>query len=167
MTTALIVASLALPPLGLLGYLYRRYRGVDTDMGFLAFYARLVRGKGVVTVGPARVDRILSSVDGVGVVVDLRAPVGGEAAPVAGAVAHPFDDFLRDVVVDGAYGDRREGDLVLVCDHGHLSRIAGDLLVEEEGFERVLSLGGGTEALARYRAAAQRACCSRASLSTP
>lgn len=160
-TVAIIIAAVLTSASAVVaGYLYHRYRKVDTEMGYLAFYWRLARGRGVHHIGPRQLDRRLADEDPDRVYVDLRAPDRYAKVSIPGVPSHPFDDFLKAVVVDGAHADDKHKELVLICDTGHLSVIAGDLLVEDEGFERVSSLEGGVEAYQKYRAAQADACCS-------
>ncbi len=146
------------------GYLYWRYSAIGTDMGALTFYWRLIRGKGVRTVGPAQLDRMLAEEGVQRVFVDLRAPDHRAEYPIEGLTPHPFDDFLKDVVVDGAYTGDRSREVVLLCDTGHMSVVAGDILVADEGFEAVYSLKGGTKGYERYRGAACKPCSSVTSM---
>lgn len=50
------------------------------------------------------------------------------------------------------------GDLLL-CDSGHMSRAAGEILAEEEGFTRVFSLRGGTRRWRKWHESRTQACC--------
>ena len=86
--------------------------------------------------------------------IDLRDGARYAQGHVAGAVHHQFDDFLRAVVVEGAYDEhRRTGrEVVLVCDTGHMSRVAGEILVEDEGFANVVNLRGGMHRWQRWQA---------------
>ncbi len=160
MTTFFVICGATILLTALLcGYLHHRYAQIGTDMGALRFYWRLLRGRGVRSIGPRQFDRMLAEEHADRVYVDLRAPDRSVTAPLHGIPSHPFDDFLKDVVVHGAYADAKAQELVLICDTGHMSVVAGDVLVEDEGFSRVSSLKGGVEGYRRYRRVAAKACC--------
>ena len=58
-------------------------------------------------------------------------------------IHRPFDDFLREIVAEGRFRDYKEEDVVLICDTGHLSRVAGEVLGLDLGYKNVFSLKGG------------------------
>jgi len=43
--------------------------------------------------------------------------------------------------VDERYA--KDEELILVCDHGHMSKVAASILGEDEGFTDVVDLAGG------------------------
>lgn len=134
------------------------YRRTGIHMGALEFFTRLVRARGVHIIGPAGLQRMLSAGSDL-LLIDLREPDRFTAWHMAGAVGHPFDDFLREVVVEDRYAEWRERVVVLVCDTGHMSRVAGEILAEEEGFTAVYSLRGGTRRWRQWQDAMARSCC--------
>ena len=61
--------------------------------------------------------------------------------------------------MDDRYAAWRERRVVLVCDTGHMSRAAGEILVEEEGYAAVYSLRGGTRRWRKWQERRTRSCC--------
>ena len=41
--------------------------------------------------------------------------------------------------------------MILICDHGLKSKVAADILGEDEGFSSVVSLRGGMEAWEKFK----------------
>ena len=66
------------------------------------------------------------------------------------SISNPFDDFLKDVLVEEKYSDYLDKEIVLVCDTGHMSRVAASVLAEE-GFNKVYSLKRGMRRWQRWQ----------------
>ncbi len=138
----------------------RRLRSAGTTIGMRTVVRRMLLGRGYMSVSAAELHRWLENPDVSLSVVDLRDGRRFDEGSIDGAVSRPMDDFLRDVVVDGVYDDARDQRLVLVCDHGHLSRVAGAILAEDEGFTQVYNLRGGIAAWDRLSDGRRQRCCS-------
>jgi rhodanese-related sulfurtransferase len=128
----------------------RRFRKADVDMGAREFFIRMLRGRGFSNISPAalasRLKRGVSEV----LLVDLRAPQQYAEGHINDVLHRPFDDFLREVVVDDKYADYRNKEVILICDTGHMSRVAGEIMAEDEGFKRVVNLRGGMKQWQRW-----------------
>lgn len=125
-----------------------------TSMSAREFFTRMLRRAHYANISPATLHRRLATGHDRPLIIDLRDGARYAQGHVAGAVHHQFDDFLRAVVVEGAYDEhRRTGrEVVLVCDTGHMSRVAGEILVEDEGFANVVNLRGGMHRWQRWQA---------------
>lgn len=117
-------------------------RKLKTEIGLKEFYKNLLFGQGYKQISPLQLIEKLKREDNTVLVVDIRDSEKFNAGHIKGAVSSPFDDFLKQVLVDGKYDDLHHKDIVLVCDTGHMSRVAGSLLAEE-GFKSVYSLRNG------------------------
>lgn len=115
------------------------------QMGVLEFLGRLLRARGVRTVTARHLSAALAG-NAPPLVIDVREPSKRERGLIPNALTIPFDDFLREVVVDGRFTEDKTREIVLVCDHGNVSRVAGDVLAEDEGFTQVSSVRGGMSA---------------------
>jgi len=83
-------------------------------------------------------------------VIDLREKEQFEKGNIETAISNPFDAFLKSVLVDQKYADYLDKEIVLVCDTGHMSRVAGAILAEE-GFKKVYSLSRGMRRWKRWQ----------------
>ncbi len=131
-------------------FLTRRIRSGGTDMGLLEFLRHLLLGKGYGALSVAQLHRRLGDGLGDAVLVDLRDPSKTAQGHIDGARLRPMDDFLRDVVVDEVFGDRKDTEIILICDTDHMSRVVAAILAEDEGYRRVSSVRGGMEAWAAF-----------------
>lgn len=150
MMTMILISSAVLAVLFLVWLAVRiGLRHGGSTMPVRRFLGRLVGGGGYRSVGPAA----LAGRDqaGGGYFIDLREPSRFDAGHLPGAQSVPFDDFLRRVVVEGFLAERRHDEVVLVCDNGHMSRVAAAVLAEDEGFTNVVNLRGGMAAWERWR----------------
>lgn len=125
-----------------------------TTMAAGEFFARMLRKARYEGIGPAALDRRLAVDHDGAVIVDLREHASYAKGHIDGAVHHLFDDFLKALVVDRAYDEHRRQDreIILVCDTGHMSRVASEILVEDEGFKNVVNLRGGMQRWDRWQA---------------
>jgi rhodanese-related sulfurtransferase len=126
-----------------------RFKLARIDMGFVEFSRRLLRGGAYKNIAPEEFDSILRTGHKKLQIIDLRDAKVASAAPIPNSLASPFDDFLRDVVLESKYGP--DDPIVLACDTGHMSRVAADILVEDESFTDVSNLEGGYENWKRWR----------------
>lgn len=137
-----------------------RFKRADVDMGAREFFTRMIRGRGFANISPAALDSRLKRGTGELLLVDLREPKHFAEGDIAGVLHRPFDDFLREVVVDDKYADYRDKDVILICDTGLMSRVAGEIMAEDEGFSRVANLKGGMKQWQRWLdRQRQPACC--------
>lgn len=144
-------AASLLAALGMLAVI--RFRKARIGMDVAEFFTRLFRGKGFENLGPESLQERFEQPDWGGLIVDLRDPMNFRQGHIPGAIHRPFDDFLREAVAEGRYGEYRERDIVLVCDTGHLSRVAGEVLGLDLGFTRVFNLRGGMKRWWRWKGA--------------
>ncbi len=114
---------------------------VKMEMGLKDFIYHLFLGKGYFELTPAKLSEEMELNPDL-LIVDLREEEKYKKDHIEGAVLHPFDDFLKSVLVDGEYNEFKKKKLVLVCDTGHKSRVAASILAEE-GFENAFSLTRG------------------------
>jgi rhodanese-related sulfurtransferase len=158
----LMVGAAALATVGLVAGRFKKAR-LDIDM--LDFFKRLLFGKGYENISPAELSERIAAGD-VGLrLVDLREGPKFYLGHILGSESKPFDDFLKEVVVDGLFKDDLDREIVLICDTGHLSRVAASILAEEEGFTNLYSLKGGIKNWARWNEKEARKqkhrCCER------
>jgi rhodanese-related sulfurtransferase len=73
-----------------------------------------------------------------------------EKGNIETAISVPFDAFIKSVLVDQKYADYLDKEIVLVCDTGHMSRVAGAILAEE-GFKNIYSLSRGMRRWNRWQ----------------
>jgi len=83
-------------------------------------------------------------------VIDLREKEQFEKGNIETAISAPFDAFIKSVLVDQKYADYLDKEIVLVCDTGHMSRVAGAILAEE-GFKNIYSLSRGMRRWNRWQ----------------
>ncbi len=120
-----------------------RFKKANIAMDATEFFTRLIWGRGFSELGPETLHRRLKTQDAETLLVDLREPRNFVEGHIEGVTHRPFDDFLREVVAEGQFEEYREKDVVLICDTGHMSRVAGEILGQDLGFTRVFSLKGG------------------------
>ena len=113
----------------------------EMEMGLKDFIRHLFFGKGFTELTPPQLSEEMALKQGL-MIVDLRDKRKYKRNHIKGAVSHPFDDFLKSVLIDGEYQEFKTKDLVLVCDTGHQSQVAASILAEE-GFVHVTSLSRG------------------------
>ncbi|MBC8180423.1 rhodanese-like domain-containing protein, partial [candidate division KSB1 bacterium] len=112
------------------------------DMGPKEFIKHLMFGKGYDELTPPQLSQKLGLPGKEPLIIDLRDKHKFKLGHISGAVLHPFDDFLRNVLIDGGYLAYKDKPVVLVCDTGHQSRVAASVLADEE-FLKVSSLKRG------------------------
>lgn len=113
----------------------------EMEMGLKDFIRRLFFGKWYVQLTPPELSKKIAFHQDL-LIIDLRDKRKYQQNYIGEAVSHPFDDFLKSILVDGRYVEFKSKDLVLVCDTGQQSRVAADILAEE-GFAHVASLNRG------------------------
>jgi len=112
------------------------------EMDLAAFLKQLFWGKGYENITPPQLSEIVEKRANGLLVIDLREKERFEQGHIKTAISNPFDAFLKSVLVDRKYEDYLEKEIVLVCDTGHMSRVAGSILAGE-GFKKVYSLSRG------------------------
>ncbi len=122
---------------------------VKMEMGMKEFIRHLLFGKGYYELTPPTLSEWMALNPDL-LIVDLRDEEKYEKGHIEGAVPSPFDNFLKSILVDGEYGEFKEKKLTLVCDTGHKSRVAADILAEE-GFVKAYSLKRGMRRWNRWR----------------
>ena len=136
-----------------------KFKLAKIDMTFFEFTHRLLRGGGYKNVSPSEFDDLIWSSNSSIQIVDLRDKKSSEAKPVPGSISSPFDDLLKEVAVEKRYDPNNP--IVLVCDTGQMSRVAANILVEDEAFIEVYNLRGGVAAWKKWQQRARRrsSCC--------
>jgi len=122
---------------------------VKMEMGAREFLRHLLFGRGYFEMTPPDLAEQMSRHPDL-LMVDLRGERKYEAGHIQGTVSHPFDDFLKSILMDGKYRESRQHRLVLVCDTGHKSRVAASVLAGE-GFSKVYSLNRGMRRWERWQ----------------
>jgi len=148
--------GIALP--GLLSA-FVRFKLAKIDMTLFEFARRLIRGRGDKKISPGEFDDMRRLGREAPVIVHLRDRKAAQARPLPNAISSPFDEFLKDVVVEGRYSPANP--IVLVCDTGQMSRVAANILVEDEAFKDVYNLNGGTARWEKWQLGTSResGCC--------
>jgi rhodanese-related sulfurtransferase len=112
------------------------------EMGPKEFLKHLMFGKGYGELTPPQLRLKLESPEKKPLIIDLRDKHKFRKGHIGGAVLHPFDDLLRQILMDDGYRGYKESPIVLVCDTGHQSRVAASVMADE-GFLKVSSLKRG------------------------
>ncbi len=119
-----------------------KFKLARLDMTFVEFSRRLIAGGGFKNITVQELDRMHRSDRSVFTIIDLRNRKA-ETKLFLDSIPSPFDEFLKDVVMGRKY--EPEKPIVLACDTGQMSRVAANILVEDEGFSNVYNLSGGIE----------------------
>jgi rhodanese-related sulfurtransferase len=147
--------------ISLLGFLlaFLKFKLAKLDMTFFEFSRRLIRGGGYKKISPQEFEEMRRSGIESPAIVDLRDRKAAQAKPIPNSISSPFDEFLKEVVVERRY--RPDNPIVLVCDTGQMSRVAANILVEDEDFTDVYNLNGGVARWERWqrREVTQSGCC--------
>jgi rhodanese-related sulfurtransferase len=133
-----------------------RFRKAGISMDVWEFFTRLIRGRGFSQLEPSVLNRMLEEADPVPLMVDLREPGAFARGRIPGVIHRPFDDFLREVVAEERFEGHKDSDVVLICDTGQMSRVAGEILALDLGFTRVHNLRGGMKRWWSYESAMAR-----------
>ena len=120
------------------------------EMGMVEFLKQLFWGKGYDNITPPQLSEKAEKRGNDFLVIDLREKEQFEKGSIETAISNPFDAFLKSVLVDQKYADYLDKEIVLVCDTGHMSRVAGAILAEE-GFKKTYSLSGGMRRWNRWQ----------------
>ena len=120
---------------------FRNSSKAEMKMGWKNFIRHLFFGKGYAELSPPKLSEQMALHHDL-LIVDLRDERKFKQDHINGAIFHPFEDFLRSILIDERYEALKTKDLLLVCDTGHQSRVVASILAEE-GFLRVASLNRG------------------------
>lgn len=120
------------------------------EMDMLEFLKQLFWGKGYYHITPPQLSEKLKNTTQDVLIVDLREKERFEKGKIQTAISYPFDLFLKNVLIDRKFEVYLEKEIVLVCDTGHMSRVAGAILAEE-GFKYIYSLNGGMRRWRRWQ----------------
>ncbi len=123
---------------------------VRFEMGVSAFLNHLFFGKGYKEISPFQLGEKLATQENEPLIVDLREHDRFKKGHICSAILHPFDDFLREIIVEEGYGDYKNRSIILVCDTGQKSRVAASIL-SDEGFLKVFSLNRGMRRWNRWQ----------------
>ncbi len=135
----------------------RKFREIKS-VSPIDFVRRMRSGAEFRDIEPAELQEILAHQSNLPLIVDLREKEPYKEGHIAKAILLPFDDFLHEVLINEVYD--KDQAMILICDHGLKSKVAADILGEDEGFSSVLSLRGGMEAWEKYRQPLSRfQCC--------
>ncbi len=117
-------------------------------MAPMTFFKHLLFGKGYTNYTPLQLERVLKKNPRT-LVIDLREKKSFTRMHIPGAILHPFDDFIGNVLMDDGYKANKAQSIILVCDTGQKSRVAASILLEE-GFNKVISLKRGMRRWRRW-----------------
>jgi rhodanese-related sulfurtransferase len=120
------------------------------EMGPKEFLKHLMFGIGYDELTPPQLSRKLENPEQKPLIIDLRDNYKFKEGHISGAVLHPFEDLLRDVLMDDRYLAYKNSPIVLVCDTGHQSRVAASVLTDE-GFLKISSLKRGMRRWNRWK----------------
>jgi rhodanese-related sulfurtransferase len=120
------------------------------ELDFVEIFKYLLWGKGYYQLTPPQLTEKLKNKELNSLIIDLREKEQYEKNHIEGSISIPFDDFFRSVFIEQKYSAYIEKDIVLVCDTGHMSRVAGSVLAEE-GFKKVYSLKRGMRRWRRWQ----------------
>ena len=120
----------------------------EMEMGPKEFISKLFRARGFALLTPPNYETLERKSTDL-LTVDLREKHQFDAGHLPGAVSHPFDDFLGAVLMEGGYRESQSSPVVLVCDTGHMSRVAAGILWEA-GFKKVYSISRGMRRMNRW-----------------
>ena len=112
------------------------------EMGHKEFLQHLIFGKGYDELTPPQLSLKLESPEKKPLIIDLRDKHKFREGHIGNAILHPFDDFLRDVLMDNGYLAYKDSPVVLVCDTGHQNRVAASVMADQ-GFLKISSLKRG------------------------
>lgn len=133
--------------LGYFNEVFFRALKKEMEMAPKEFISRLLTARGFSLLTPPGYETLTRSSNTC--TVDLREKQQFDAGHLPGAVSHPFDDFLGAVLIEGHYRNRPFSPLILVCDTGHMSRVAASIL-SETGFKEVYSISRGMRRMNRW-----------------
>ena len=119
------------------------------SLSFFDFFKRTRSGEAFRDIEPAELQEILTRNGYASLIIDLREKELFEKGHLAKAISLPFNDFMHAALVEEEY--EKETSMILICDHGLKSKVAADILGEDEGFSSVLSLRGGMAAWEKYK----------------
>ncbi len=117
-------------------------------MGPRAFLAQLIRARGYSLLTPPQYEALVQATPEA-LTVDLRETRQFDRFHIPDAVSHPFEEFLGAVLTTGKYQDRISLPLVLVCDTGHMSRVAAGI-IRKAGFNNLYSIDRGMRRMNRW-----------------
>jgi rhodanese-related sulfurtransferase len=120
------------------------------EMDTVEFLKQLFWGNGYCNITPPQLSEKMEKRGSDVLVIDLREKEHFEKGNIETAISNPFDGFLKSVLVDQKYTDNFDKEIVLVCDTGHKSRVAGAILAEE-GFKKIYSLSRGMRRWNRWQ----------------
>ena len=125
----------------------KKLREIES-VSLLDFVRRMRSGAAFRDIEPSELQEIITLQNNAPLLIGLREKEPYEAGHIAGTIFLPFDDFMHEVLVKESYA--KDKAMILICDHGLKSKVAADILGEDEGFSSVVSLRGGMEAWEKY-----------------
>ena len=114
------------------------------SVSLIDFARRLFNGDEERDMKAGMLQKVFSENDLSTLLIDLRESDAFEKEHIADAISLPFNDFMHEVLVNEKYDPKQS--MILICDHGLKSKVAADILGEDEGFSSVYSVHGGMEA---------------------
>ena len=120
------------------------------EMDMVEFLKQLFWGNGYYNITPPQLSEKVEKRGNDILVIDLREKEQFEKDGIETAISNPFDAFIKSALVDQTYADYLDKEIVLVCDTGHMSRVAGAILAEE-GFKIIYSLSRGMRRWNRWQ----------------
>ncbi len=118
------------------------YRKRSWQVDLVKIIKYMIIGKGYTNLTPPQTSRLLLEDEDNVRIVDLRETENYEKTHINGSISRPIDYFLKEIF-EGTYSfNKTDLKIVLVCDTGHLSKVAAAIMTEE-GFTQVYSIKGG------------------------
>ena len=135
--------------IGIAAEMVRNSIKMRLEMGVGEFFRHLMFGKGYASLAPIELEKMTGREKDLPI-IDLREKKAFKDYHINGAILHPFDDFLKGILMDGQYREYQHRPMVLICDTGHKSRAAAAVLAEA-GFKDVFSARRGMRRFRRWQ----------------
>lgn len=124
-------------------------RTLKISISFSEFFKLLIFGKGYQEITPPQLTELMLN-SPTAVIFDIRDLAKSEKTRLPHAVSKPFDTLLKETLIDEKHDSLKSKEVVLICDTGKMSRVAGSMIAEE-GFTRIYSVKGGMRRWLRWQ----------------
>jgi rhodanese-related sulfurtransferase len=134
------ILTLILIAVILISVIVFKFKKADLDIRLLPFFSYLLFGKGFRNI---RTKALQMKIDKNGnglLIANLSILPANKLDIIPGTQVLHFDDFIRETVIESRYDKNKQ--IIIVCDHGRISRVAASILAEE-GYKNVYNLIGG------------------------
>ena len=144
MNTGIIIIAATISAIGVvIAVINFKMKKAQIDMSMFPFLNRLIFGKGYTNISAVDLKEKLSSGTNDILLADLRIKEEFNKGHIDGALSIHFDDFIRELVIEEKLKDDHDTEIIVICDTGHMSRVAGAILIEEGFTNKVYNLKGG------------------------